>query len=76
MHVSTRALGKLAEVFYSLNLKYKKVFKHPFLGSGNFEVFWVNLGIFGNFGQEKPCTDEDAKGFYKPKKKWFQIFIC
>ena len=30
--------------------------------------FWVNLGIFGSFGQEKPCAEEDPKRLYKPKK--------
>ena len=35
----------------------------------------MNLGIFGNFGQEKPCAEEDAKGWYEPKQKWFWRLI-
>ena len=34
-------------------------------------MFWVNLGISGNFGQEKPCAEEDAKGWYEPKKNGY-----
>ena len=34
----------------------------------------MNLGISGNFGQEKPCT-EDAKGWNNPKKKCFGRLI-
>ena len=35
----------------------------------------MNLGISGNFGEEKPCAEEDAKGWYDPKKKWFWRLI-
>ena len=34
-------------------------------------MFWVNLGISDNFGQEKPRVEEDPKGWYDPKKKGF-----
>ena len=39
-------------------------------------MFWVNLEISGNFGQEKPCIEEDPKEWYKPNKKGFWKFIC
>ena len=38
-------------------------------------MFWVNLGISGNFGQEKSCAEEDPKGWYDPNKKGFWKFI-
>ena len=38
-------------------------------------MFWVNLGISGNFGKEKPCAEEDQKGWYKPNKKGFWRLI-
>ena len=38
----------------------------------------MNLGISGNFGQEKHYAEEDSKGWYEPNQigLWILIWEC
>ena len=73
--VSTRGFGKLAEIFYSLKLIYKKLFIHFSEVLESFKEFWVNLGISGSLGLGKPYAEEDPKGLYDPKKMILEMYM-